>query len=119
MKINEVFNGIDTLSDLYRQEEKISGKSSQNKDAEIIEKIAYETIVKYGLTNDLFLKGFDFGRYKSDNDYIWYDELIKILKDLEGLNKEERDKVISPELSFFFGYLRFRLKYADFTYNPQ
>lgn len=119
MNISEVIRDIDSLSDLYRVEVKSSKKPDQYSDAEITEKLAYETIVKYGHTNDLLLKGFDFKRYKSDNDYIWYDELIKILNDLEGLNKEERDQIVSSDLSFFFGYLRFKLKYADFLYNPQ
>lgn len=119
MNISEVIKGIDSLSDLYKEEVKSSCKHQLSTDAQIIMKLSFETIVKFGLTNSLIIKGFDFTRYKSDNDYIWYDELLIVLRYLEGLNEEERNQVFSPELSFFFGYLRFKLKYHDFSYNPQ
>lgn len=113
MNTSELMREIDNLAIVYREVEESANGIDDYEDAEIIKKLAYGYIVDYAALNGLVLKGFDFKRYKSDNDYLWYDELLKILDNLEELKKKVKYDKISSELSFLFGYLGYKFRNVD------
>jgi hypothetical protein len=113
MNITEQKRIIDRLSVEYIEVEESKISVVKQYIAEEIKKLAYEFVIDYAIINGLALKGFDFKRYKSDNDYIWYDELLKVLETQKGLPKEARDEVISLELSYLFEYLQYKFRNVE------
>ena len=116
MNISELIREIDNLAIVYQEVEESANYTDDYEDAEIIKKLAYEFIVDYAVLNGLVLKGFDFKQYKSDNDYLWYEELLEILDNLQGLKKKEKKKKISSELSYLFGYLGYKFRNVDLKF---
>jgi len=114
MNISELIRDIDNLALLYIEIDESKNGIEENEDAETIKKLAYSHIVDYAVLNYLELKGFDFKRYKSDNDYLWYEELLKILESLQGLKRKAKYERISSELSYLFGYLGYKFRNVDF-----
>lgn len=92
MNIFELIRELDNFATVHQEVEESFNGIDDYEDAEIIKRLAYEHIMDYALLNELTLKGFEFKRYKSDNDYIWYEELLKILDNLQGLKKKEKNK---------------------------
>jgi VIT1/CCC1 family predicted Fe2+/Mn2+ transporter len=113
MNISELMTEINNLAIVHQEVEESDNGIDDYEDTEIIKKLAYGFIVDYSVINGLVLKGFDFKRYKSDNDYLWYEELLEILNNLQGLKKKERNKRISSELSFLFGHLHYKFSHVD------
>ena len=114
MNTSELMREIDNLAIVHQEVEESANGIDDLADSEIIKKLAYEYILDYAALNSLVLKGFDFKRYKSDNDYLWYEELLEILDNLQGLKKKEKYKKISSELSYLFGYLGYKFRNIDF-----
>jgi hypothetical protein len=110
MNSSELIREIDNLALVYREIKESGNGIDDYDDTEIIKKLAYEYILDYAVLNCLMLKGFDFKRYKSDNDYLWYEELLNILDNLQGLKKREKYIKISSELSNLFGYLGYKFR---------
>jgi len=114
MNISELIRDIDNLALLYIEIDESTNGNEDNEDAGTIKKLAYAHIVDYAVLNNLEFKGFDFKRYKSDNDYLWYEELLKLLDSLQGLKRKAKYERISPRLSYLFGYLGFKFRNVEF-----
>jgi hypothetical protein len=114
MKEHELRSTINKISKAYKEISKSHSNISRTYIGEEIKKLAYEFIIDYAILNGLVLKGFDYKRYKSDNSYIWYHELLEVLEFHESLTKEERDKNISSELSYLIHYTQYEFRNVEF-----